>query len=83
MVERPSTEDIHKAFRLFDQGQKGKVDLDDLKRIASQASHARPRLGGCSVAQLCTAPAVAWSPSTHFARPLPPRRLASRSRRMR
>jgi hypothetical protein len=28
-------------------------------------------------------PAVAWSPSTHFARPLPPCRLASRSRRTR
>lgn len=83
MVERPGTEDIHKAFRLFDQGQKGKVDLGDLKRIASQASHARPRLGGRSVAQLCTVPAVARSPSTHFARPLPPCRLASRSRRTR
>lgn len=36
MVERPSQEDIQKAFRLFDQGQKGRVDFNDLKRIASQ-----------------------------------------------
>tara|TARA_B100000795_G_scaffold137605_1_gene102793 strand:- start:578 stop:715 length:138 start_codon:yes stop_codon:yes gene_type:complete len=38
MVERPGNDDIHKAFRLFDQGQKGKVDFDDLKQIATQAS---------------------------------------------
>ena len=29
---------LSKAFRLFDQGQKGKVDFDDLKQIATQAS---------------------------------------------
>ena len=36
MVERPTPDDIQKAFRLFDQGAKGKVDFQDLKRIAAQ-----------------------------------------------
>ena len=36
MVERPSQEDLHKAFRLFDPAGKRRIDFDDLKRIAGQ-----------------------------------------------
>ena len=36
MAERPSTEDLHKAFRLFDQGSKQQIEFGDLKRIAGQ-----------------------------------------------
>ena len=36
MAERPSTEDLHKAFRLFDPAGKRHIDFGDLKRIASQ-----------------------------------------------
>ena len=67
MVERPGNDDIHKAFRLFDQGQKGKVDFDDLKQIATQASSkwvksAYIGLEGGSIAELCSALAVAVMP---------------------
>jgi len=36
MAERPSHDDLLKAFRLFDQGAKRKIDFNDLKRIATQ-----------------------------------------------
>ena len=36
MAERPSQEDLHKAFRLFDPAGKRRVDFADLKRIAGQ-----------------------------------------------
>ena len=36
MAERPSTEDLHKAFRLFDPAGKKHIDFTDLKRIATQ-----------------------------------------------
>lgn len=36
MAERPSQDDLLKAFRLFDQGGKRKIDFGDLKRIAEQ-----------------------------------------------
>ena len=36
MAERPSTDDLHKAFRLFDPQGKRTIDFYDLKRIASQ-----------------------------------------------
>lgn len=36
LAERPSQGDLEKAFRLFDQGSKQHVDIDDLKRIAGQ-----------------------------------------------
>jgi len=36
MAERPSTEDLHKAFRLFDPAGKRAIDFHDLKRIAGQ-----------------------------------------------
>ena len=36
MAERPSTSDLHKAFRLFDPAGKRYVDFSDLKRIATQ-----------------------------------------------
>ena len=36
MAERPSTDDLHKAFRLFDPASKQHVEFADLKRIAMQ-----------------------------------------------
>ena len=36
MMERPGTEDIHKAFRLFDREGSGAVSFAQLKRIAQQ-----------------------------------------------
>ena len=36
MAERPSTEDLQKAFRLFDPAGKKHIDFYDLKRIAAQ-----------------------------------------------
>ena len=36
MAERPGEEDLGKAFRLFDDGGKGRIDFGDLKRIAGQ-----------------------------------------------
>ena len=36
MAERPSTEDLQKAFRLFDPAGKKRINFDDLKRIAGQ-----------------------------------------------
>jgi centrin-1 len=36
MAERPNQEDLRKAFRLFDQGAKKRIDMTDLRRIADQ-----------------------------------------------
>ena len=36
MAERPSQDDLHKAFRLFDPAGKRRITFDDLKRIAGQ-----------------------------------------------
>jgi len=36
MAERPSHDDLHKAFRLFDQDGKRKIEFADLKRIAGE-----------------------------------------------
>ena len=36
MAERPSSEDLDKAFRLFDPQGKRRIDFNDLKRIAGQ-----------------------------------------------
>ncbi len=36
MSEKDSREEILKAFRLFDEGEKGKISLRDLKRVAKE-----------------------------------------------
>jgi len=40
MGERDSREEILKAFRLFDANNKGKIDLDDLRRVARELGEA-------------------------------------------
>lgn len=36
ILERDPKEEILRAFQLFDDGQKGKIDLEDLRRVARE-----------------------------------------------
>lgn len=36
ILARPATEEINRAFDLFDEGGKGKITLQDLRRVARE-----------------------------------------------